>query len=119
MKIRHRLIPTKPTWSTDIFLQKSEKRFTEEYTARLAHRASLRIDSEQLTTFTRQINEFVAMVSPILNVPTHGVDPLVSITAKRNEWTLTEPVMESSDTEGNLKLQKLSQHSHQGYYHIL
>jgi Asp-tRNA(Asn)/Glu-tRNA(Gln) amidotransferase C subunit len=112
---RHRCIPTKPTWSTSIFLRKSENHFTEQHTARLANRAMIRIEAAQ---FTQEINDFVAMVSPILSIETE-IEPLVSITSKINTIKLTELEEEDGPKTTQKKLLKHSNQIHQGYYHIL
>jgi Asp-tRNA(Asn)/Glu-tRNA(Gln) amidotransferase C subunit len=87
--------------------------FTEQHTIRLAHRASIRIDSAQITQFTSQINDFVAMVSPILSIETK-IEPLTSITSKINAIPMDTGKEEQPIEPVELNLVKKTQ----GYYHV-
>jgi hypothetical protein len=63
--MKHPAIPKRPTWTTDIFYRNSIELFNQSHTLNLAKRANIDISQKELETYTKEINGFVALVSPI------------------------------------------------------
>jgi hypothetical protein len=109
----HKALPKNPTWSTDIFYRNSIELFNQTHTLQLAKRANIDISLKELETYTKEINDFVALVSPILHEE-YKMEPLVS---------LGNPIRIRLEPENPIeyngrKLLSLAKNTMQNYYQI-